>query len=209
MQSLEKRARTVEAALNNALDELMLTREEVEIEILEEPKNILGLINTKQAVIRVWRKADAEDLAVNFLQEVLIYMGEKVEIDAKLKDNTLYLDLSGPNMAILIGKRGSTLDSLQYLTSLVVNKGKKEYIRVIIDTENYRKKREKTLIKLAEKLAYKARKYKKDVVLEPMNPYERRIIHSALQGNEDISTRSEGEDPYRKVRIYLKMKHNS
>ncbi|MBK5251433.1 MAG: protein jag [Peptostreptococcaceae bacterium] len=209
MQSLEKRARTVEAAINIALDELMLTREEVEIEIVEEPKNILGLINIKQAVIKVWRKADAEDLAVNFLQEVLIYMGEKVEIDAKLKDNTLYLDLSGPNMAILIGKRGTTLDSLQYLTSLVVNKGKKEYIRVIIDTESYRNKREKTLIKLAEKLAYKARKYKKDVVLEPMNPYERRIIHSALQGNEDISTRSEGEDPYRKVRIYLNKKHNS
>jgi spoIIIJ-associated protein len=209
MQSLEKRARTVEAAVNIALDELMLTREEVEIEILEKPKNILGFINTKQAVVKIWRKADSEDLAVNFLQEVLIYMGEKVEIDAKLKDNTLYLDLSGPNMAILIGKRGTTLDSLQYLTSLVVNKGKKEYIRVIIDTESYRSKREKTLIKLAEKLAYKARKYKKDVVLEPMNPYERRIIHSALQGNEDISTRSEGEDPYRKVRIYLKRKHNS
>ncbi len=209
MHSLEKRARTVEAAINIALDELMLTREEVEIEVLEKPKNILGLINTKQAVVRVWRKADSEDLAVNFLQEVLIYMGEKVEIDAKLVDNTLYLDLSGPNMAILIGKRGTTLDSLQYLTSLVVNKGKKEYIRVIIDTESYRSKREKTLIKLAEKLAYKARKYKKDVVLEPMNPYERRIIHSALQGNEDISTRSEGEDPYRKVRIYLKRKHNS
>jgi spoIIIJ-associated protein len=209
MQSLEKRARTVEAAINIALDELMLTREEVEIEVLEKPKNILGLINTKQAVVKVWRKADSEDLAVNFLQEVLIYMGEKVEIDSKLIDNTLYLDLSGPNMAILIGKRGTTLDSLQYLTSLVVNKGKKEYIRVIIDTESYRSKREKTLIKLAEKLAYKARKYKKDVVLEPMNPYERRIIHSALQGNEDISTRSEGEDPYRKVRIYLKRKHNS
>jgi len=209
MQPLEKSARTVEAAINIALDELMLTREEVEIEVLEEPKNILGLINTKQALVRVWRKADAEDIAVNFLQEVLIYMGEKVEIQTKLEDNNLYMDLSGPNMAILIGKRGTTLDSLQYLTSLVVNKGKKEYIRVILDTENYRKKREKTLIKLAEKLAYRARKYKKDVVLEPMNPYERRIIHSALQGNEDISTRSEGEDPYRKVRIYLKKKHNS
>ena len=99
MQPLEKSARTVEAAINIALDELMLTREEVEIEVLEEPKNILGLINTKQALVRVWRKADAEDIAVNFLQEVLIYMGEKVEIQTKLEDNNLYMDLSGPNMA--------------------------------------------------------------------------------------------------------------
>ncbi len=209
MKSSEKSARTVQAAVESALDELMLTRDEVEIEILEEPKNILGLINTKQALVRVKQKVDAEEVATNFLQEVLIYMGEKVDIEARLEGNTLYLDLSGPNMAILIGKRGTTLDSLQYLTSLVVNRGKKEYIRVILDTENYRSKREKTLTKLAEKLAYKARKYKKDVVLEPMNPYERRIIHSALQGNEDISTRSEGEDPYRKVRIYLKKKHSN
>lgn len=208
MQSIEKRARTIEAAVNSALDELMLTRDEVNVEVIEEPTTIFGLINTKPAVVRVSQKIDAEDIVRNFLMEVLIYMGEKAEIETKLEGDTLYVDLSGPNMALLIGKRGTTLDSLQYLASLVVNKNKKDYVRVILDTENYRKKREKTLTKLAEKLAYKVKKYKKDVVLEPMNPYERRIIHSALQEEKEISTRSEGEDPYRKVRIFLN-KHNT
>lgn len=204
MQSIEMSGRTVEAAVNSALDELMLTRDEVNIEILEEPTKLLGLINTKPALVRVSKKVDPEAVARNFLKEVLIYMGEEVEIETRLEEGTLHVELSGPNMALLIGKRGTTLDSLQYLVSLVVNKEKKDYIRVILDTEDYRRKREKTLTKLAEKLAYKVKKYKKDVVLEPMNPYERRIIHSALQKEKDVSTLSEGEDPYRKVRIFLK-----
>ena len=107
-------------------------------------------------------------------------------------------------MGILIGKRGQTLDSLQYLTSLVVNKGKSDYIRVKLDTEDYRRRRKETLENLARGIAYKVKKTRKPVVLEPMNPYERRIIHSALQGNKFVETASEGEEPYRHVVVKLK-----
>ena len=138
-----------------------------------------------------------------FLENVFKAMNMDVAIDVKQEGNEINIDLSGDDMGVLIGKRGQTLDSLQYLTSLVVNKGTSEYIRVKVDTEDYRKRRKETLENLAKNLAYKVKRTKKPVSLEPMNPYERRVIHSSLQNDKYVSTHSEGEEPYRKVVITL------
>ena len=138
-----------------------------------------------------------------FLSNVFKAMDMEVNIDVKQEGNEIDIELSGDDMGVLIGKRGQTLDSLQYLTSLVVNKGTSEYIRVKVDTEDYRKRRKETLENLAKNLAYKVKRTKKPVSLEPMNPYERRVIHSALQNDKYVSTHSEGEEPYRKVVITL------
>ena len=150
---------------------------------------------------------DIEERALVFLKDVFASMdlGE-VTITSKYNttDGCLEVDFEGEDMGILIGKRGQTLDSLQYLTSLVVNKGKSDYIRVKLDTEDYRRRRKETLENLARGIAYKVKKTRKPVVLEPMNPYERRIIHSALQGNRFVETVSEGEEPYRHVVVKLK-----
>ena len=150
---------------------------------------------------------EIEERAIVFLKDVFASMdlGE-VEITSKYDttDGCLEVDFEGEDMGILIGKRGQTLDSLQYLTSLVVNKGKSNYIRVRLDTEDYRRRRKETLENLARGIAYKVKKTRKPVVLEPMNPYERRIIHSSLQGNKYVETISEGEEPYRHVVVRLK-----
>lgn len=150
---------------------------------------------------------EVENRAKVFLRDVFASMNlGEVEITSEYNttDGSLEVDFEGEDMGILIGKRGQTLDSLQYLTSLVVNKGKSNYIRVKLDTEDYRKRRKETLENLARGIAYKVRKTRKPVILEPMNPYERRIIHSALQGNKFVETVSEGEDPYRHVVVKLK-----
>ena len=147
-------------------------------------------------------KADAE----KFLNGVFKAMELEVEIKMEYKsaEGNLEIEFLGEDMGILIGKRGQTLDSLQYLTSLVVNKGRQGYIRVKLDTEDYRNRRKETLENLAKSIAYKVRKTRKPVSLEPMNPYERRIIHSALQGNRYVETYSEGNEPYRHVVVKLK-----
>ena len=150
---------------------------------------------------------EVENRAKVFLRDVFASMNlGEVEITSEYNpaDGSLEVDFEGQDMGILIGKRGQTLDSLQYLTSLVVNKGKSNYIRVKLDTEDYRKRRKETLENLARGIAYKVKKTRKPVILEPMNPYERRIIHSALQNDRYVATRSEGEEPYRKVVVYLK-----
>lgn len=150
---------------------------------------------------------EIEERAVVFLRDVFASMNlGEVEIKSVYNrtDGCLDVDFEGEDMGILIGKRGQTLDSLQYLTSLVVNKGKENYIRVKLDTEDYRRRRKETLENLARGIAYKVKKTRKPVVLEPMNPYERRIIHSALQGNKFVETISEGEEPYRHVVVKLK-----
>lgn len=205
MNFVEKTGRTVDEALELALIQLDTARENVEVEVLEEDsKGFLGLFGNKDARIRVTIKVTVDSIAEDFLKDVFENMGVKdTTIQTSLENDVLNINVEGENMAILIGRRGQTLDSLQYLTSLVVNKDREDYIRVILDTENYRKKRKETLERLANKLAYKAKKMRKDIVLEPMNPYERRIIHSALQGNPHVSTRSEGDEPYRKVIIFL------
>lgn len=139
-----------------------------------------------------------------FIVELCEKMGAPVNIEMQDSSEQLRVKLSGDNMSMLIGRRGETLDSIQYLTSLCVNRGRDEYLRVSLDTENYRAKREEALRKLANRMANRARKTGKRVALEPMNPYERRILHSALQNDPDVTTHSEGEEPYRRVIITLK-----
>lgn len=143
-----------------------------------------------------------------FLQDVLKTMGMEVEIISHIdEEGALNIEMKGENMGILIGKRGQTLDSLQYLTNRVANKSQEEYVRVKLDTENYRQRRKETLENLAKNIAYKVKRTKKQISLEPMNPYERRVIHSALQGDKYVSTHSEGEEPYRRVVITLARKY--
>ncbi len=139
----------------------------------------------------------------DFLSKVFAAMGMDVNIEVEKTEEEINIELSGDDMGVLIGKRGQTLDSLQYLTSLVVNKGSSTYTRVKVDTENYRVRRKETLENLAKNLAYKVKRTRRPVTLEPMNPYERRVIHSALQNDKYVSTHSEGEEPYRKVVITL------
>jgi spoIIIJ-associated protein len=205
-KSIEKSAKSVESAISLALEELNADRDDVSIEVLETPiKGFLG-IGTTLAKVRVTIniKGDATQKADQFLSDVFDKMEIEVAIDTKQTEKEMSIILSGNDMGMVIGRRGETLDALQYLTSLVVNRGEEEYIKVTIDTENYRKKREETLERLAKKLAGKVLKYKKSISLEPMNPYERRVIHSALQSYEEISTYSTGTEPNRKVVIALK-----
>lgn len=142
--------------------------------------------------------------ALAFLKEVTEQMGLDIDISAKANEDNVFVNIQGKDSGTIIGKRGQTLDAIQYLTSLVVNKNQENYIRVVVDAENYRSKREKTLEKLANRLADKVVKTKRSVRLEPMNPYERKVIHATLQNNPRVTTRSEGQDPYRRVIIELK-----
>ena len=146
-----------------------------------------------------------------FLDNMFGAMNMTVNVDITFDDdeNSVNIDLSGDNMGVLIGKRGQTLDSIQYLTSLVINKNSEKYVRIKLDTENYRKRRKETLESLAKNIAYKVKRSRRPVSLEPMNPYERRIIHSALQSDKFVSTRSEGEEPFRHVVVYLERENNN
>ena len=157
-----------------------------------------------------YEKIDVEAVTKKFLMDVFAAMGISVEITAKYDEEskTLEADLSGDEIGVLIGKRGQTLDSLQYLISLVVNKGTTEYIRVKVDTENYRQRRKETLENLAKNISYKVKRTRRPVSLEPMNPYERRIIHSALQNDKYVTTHSEGEEPFRRVVVTPKKDSN-
>ena len=205
MEEIRKSAKTVEDAIAAALKELGASREEVDITVIEEgSKGFLGMFGSKDAVVLVKKNFNPEKEAESFLREVFLSMGLIVKIKTELKDKHLLVELTGEDMGILIGKRGQTLDALQYLVNLVVNKKSPYYISVMLDTENYRQRRKETLESLAFNLAKKVKHTKRNVVLEPMNPYERRIIHSALQNDRFVTTYSEGEEPYRNVVITLK-----
>ena len=294
MDFSEKWGTDVETAVKLALDDLKLTRDEVDVTVLEEPSRGFFGIGSKLALVRVEKKKAApapapvveekkeeisavktvteepktekvqnnrehkehrektgsqkhnnkrdrnnnrskkehknrekvemieslepviervpeEDLSVcenhialEFLAEVTEQMGLSLDITAKEGGESLYIDIQGKDSGTIIGKRGQTLDAIQYLTSLVVNKDQENYTRVVVDAENYRAKREKTLEMLAIRLANKVAKSKKSVKLEPMNPYERKVIHATLQNHPHVTTKSEGQDPYRRVIIELK-----
>ncbi len=207
MEVMEFKGKTVADAITAATVELGITSDKLDYEVIEEGKaGFLGLFNAKQAVIRVNLKKSLLERTQEFCDELFAAMEVEthVAIDYKEEDNVMNIDLSGPDMGILIGKRGQTLDALQYLISLFVNRESESYIRVKLDTENYRERRKVTLEKLAKKIAYSVKRSKKPVSLEPMNPYERRVIHSALQNDRYVCTKSEGEEPYRKVVIMLK-----
>lgn len=206
MAYIEKSGKSVEEAIKIALDELKVTSENAKIEILEQPsKGIFGF-GSKMARVRVEAVYDENKTVYKFLRDVLNNMDVKAEIKITKEANNMYINLIGPKMGMIIGRRGQTLDSLQYLVSLVVNKNldRESYIKVILDTEDYRRKREETLERLAERMASKVIKLGRRVELEPMNPYERRIIHASLQDYPGITTYSEGEEPFRKVIISKK-----
>ena len=207
MDMIKVTAKTVEEAVTKALIELEITSDKLEYEVIEKGSaGFLG-IGSKPAVIQAKKKETLEDRAVEFLTQIFDAMSMAVQIDLEYKaeEKELCINLSGGDMGILIGKRGQTLDSLQYLVSLMVNKANAgDYIRVKLDTENYRERRKETLETLAKNIAYKVKRTKRSVSLEPMNPYERRIIHAALQNDRYVVTRSDGEEPFRHVIISLK-----
>lgn len=238
--SIEKRAKSVEEAIAEAIAELGVNKEDANIEIIQEPsKGFLGL-GAKEAVVKVSVQKKLEEIPIekeveevskdkpeevitqetaqnvsevfynsespaenaqNFISDILTAMGLDVKVSAVLEGDIVKINLEGENMGIVIGKRGDTLDSLQYLTSLVINRNSNDYVKVSIDTENYREKRSEALISLSDRLAEKVTRSGKKFALEPMNPYERRIIHANLQESETVTTYSVGQEPYRKVII--------
>ncbi len=203
MEFIEISAKTVDDAVTAACQQLAITSDKLEYEVVDEGKTgILGF-GAKPAIIKARVKATLEDNVKAFLNDVFTAMNIEVvvSIDYNEADRTMNIDLAGEDMGMLIGKRGQTLDSLQYLVSLVTNKDTEDYIRVKVDTENYRERRKATLENLAKNMAHKVKRIRRSVSLEPMNPYERRIIHSALQDDKYVTTHSEGDEPYRRVVI--------
>ena len=283
LEVVEKWGDSINQAVDLALRDMKLTRDDVDVEVLEEPtKGFLGIIGNTLAKVRVTKKGAAvqeehkeekgfqpvekkapekkaevveeepkedskqerrwkkntnkkplselidtdesltpdptaeevdfheqikelppceEHIALDFLKDVIREMGLDLTIKAKANETNVYIELEGPDCGTIIGRRGQTLDALQYLTSLVVNKEHEDYVKVVIDAEDYRARREKTLEQLADKMARKAIKSHRSLKLDPMNPYERKVIHATLQSNPRVTTRSEGQDPYRRVVI--------
>lgn len=206
MDFIEISAKTVDDAITEATIQLGTTSDKLEIEVVDKGSTGFLGIKSKPAVIKVRMKNNTEDNIKDFLSSVFAAMDLQVEIDVKIDEENKIaeVELKGDKMGVLIGKRGQTLDSLQYLTNLAVNKNSENYIKVKLDTEDYRKRRKETLENLAKNIAYKVKRTKKPVFLEPMNPFERRVIHSVLQNDKYVETHSEGEEPYRHVVVTLK-----
>ena len=206
MEWIEFAAKTVDEAITNAMLELGTTADNLEYEVIEKETSGFLRMFGKPARIKVRFKQSLENTAKSFLDKVFRAMNIKTEIEIIYNEENeiLEINLLGEEMGVLIGKRGQTLDSLQYLVSLVINRNAENYIKVKLDTENYRARRKETLENLAKNIAYKVKRNRRSVILEPMNPYERRIIHSALQNDKLVETFSEGEEPYRKVVISYK-----
>nr|WP_300769110.1 RNA-binding cell elongation regulator Jag/EloR [uncultured Acetatifactor sp.] len=201
---VEVSAKTVGEAITEACRKFGVTSDKLDYQIVEEGSSGFLGIGSKPAMIKAAVKVEklsVDEIAKGFLRDVFGAMNMEVAVDVQYEEEsgTMNIDLAGEEMGILIGKRGQTLDSLQYLVSLVVNKESDEYIRVKVDTEDYRARRKETLENLAKNIAYKVKKTRRAVSLEPMNPYERRIIHSALQNDKYIATHSEGDEPFRRV----------
>lgn len=206
MEFREFKAKTVDEAITAASMELGVASTDLEYEIVDKgTSGFLGL-GAKPAIIKAKKKESFIDDIKEYLDNLFKAMDIEAQITIEFdqENNNMDIDVAGPEMGILIGKRGQTLDALQYLISLFVNKKSESYIRVKLDTENYRARRKDTLENLAKNIAFKVKRTRRSFTLEPMNPYERRIIHSALQNDKYVATRSEGEEPYRKVVVYLK-----
>ncbi|MCM1086519.1 MAG: protein jag [Muribaculaceae bacterium] len=206
MDFIEFSAKTVNDAITEACQKFMVASDKLEYEVVEEGSSGFLGIGSKPAIIKARVKCSIEDTAKDFLNSVFEAMNLNVVISIEYNEenHSMDIDLSGDEMGILIGKRGQTLDSLQYLVSLVVNKEMEDYVHIKVDTENYRQRRKETLENLAKNISYKVKRTKRPVSLEPMNPYERRIIHSALQNDKYVTTHSEGDEPYRHVVVVLK-----
>lgn len=205
MDMITVSAKTVDEAITKALIELETTSDKLVYEVIDKGSSGFLGIGAKPAIIRARKEVTVEDKAIEFLNQVFEAMNLQVTIETSYneEEKELSINLIGNDMGILIGKRGQTLDSLQYLTNRVANKTQDGYVRVKLDTEDYRRRRKETLENLARNIAGKVKRTRRTVVLEPMNPYERRIIHSALQSDPAVSTHSEGEEPYRRVVVTL------
>lgn len=206
MEYIEFTAKTVEDAIMQAALHFEVSSEMLDVEVIEKGSTGFLGINSKKAVIKAKKKETVEDKVRDFISDVCKTMNLEVEMISNYDENTkdMEIELKGPEMGVLIGKRGKTLDALQDLARIVANKGTEDYVRVKIDTENYRKRRRDTIENLAKNIAHKVKKTRKSVSLEAMNAYERRIIHSVLQNDRYVTTYSEGEEPYRHVVVALK-----
>ncbi len=209
VKTIEVTGKNTEEAVKVALEQLGATRDEVTIEEIQKAKSGFFGLGSSEAIIRVTYNATPTDHAVSFLEGLLTRMGVTATVEAlPAEEGTVKLNISGENMGVVIGRRGDTLDALQYITSIAVNRGEPNHIKVTIDTENYRMKREETLINLANKVAGRVLKYRKNVTLEPMSSYERRVIHSTLQDVQGVSTYSTGSDPNRRVVVAFGNRNN-
>ena len=206
MEFIEISAKNVDDAITQATVQLGITSDQLEYEVLDKGSTGFLGIGSKNAVIKARKKFSIDENVVEFLSSSFDARMMEVEILVAVneEEHIIEVELKGDDMGILIGKRGQTLDSLQYLTNLAINKHSDEYYKVKIDTEDYRKRRKETLENLAKNIAYKVKRTKRPVSLEPMNPFERRIIHSALQNDRYVTTHSEGDEPYRHVVVTLK-----
>ena len=206
MEFIEISAKNVDDAITQATVQLGITSDQLGYEVLDKGSTGFLGIGSKNAVIKARKKFSIDENVVEFLSSIFDAMKMEVEILVAVneEEHIIEVELKGDDMGILIGKRGQTLDSLQYLTNLAINKHSDEYYKVKIDTEDYRKRRKETLENLAKNIAYKVKRTKRPVSLEPMNPFERRIIHSALQNDRYVTTHSEGDEPYRHVVVTLK-----
>ena len=206
MEFIEISAKNVDDSITQATVQLGITSDQLEYEVLDKGSTGFLGIGSKNAVIKARKKFSIDENVVEFLSSIFDAMKMEVEILVAVneEEHIIEVELKGDDMGILIGKRGQTLDSLQYLTNLAINKHSDEYYKVKIDTEDYRKRRKETLENLAKNIAYKVKRTKRPVSLEPMNPFERRIIHSALQNDRYVTTHSEGDEPYRHVVVTLK-----
>lgn len=206
MEFIEISAKNVDDAITQATVQLGITSDQLEYEVLDKGSTGFLGIGSKNAVIKARKKFSIDENVVEFLSSIFDAMKMEVEILVAVneEEHIIEVELKGDDMGILIGKRGQTLDSLQYLTNLAINRHSDEYYKVKIDTEDYRKRRKETLENLAKNIAYKVKRTKRPVSLEPMNPFERRIIHSALQNDRYVTTHSEGDEPYRHVVVTLK-----
>ena len=201
VKSIEAKGESIDAAVENALQQLGLHRDDVSVEVLQTPKSGFLGIGKEPAVVRVSYQTSPAGRAQDFIEGFLVRFGvpAQVRVRENFAENALDIELVGDNMGALIGRKGETLDALQYLTSIVTNREEEEHWRVTLDAEGYRQKREESLEELAKRTAQKALKYKKPVALEPMNPHERRIVHACLQEVEGVTTYSIGTEPNRKV----------
>ncbi len=221
MMHVEKTGRTVDEAVELALKDLAVTIEEVDVEVVEEPsKGLLGILGSKHARVRVTMKStqgedapaeqgidgyqeDIQPKVEEFLMEVLSEMGLETQLSIVEEEECLFINVEGDGLGLLIGKRGQTLEAVQYITNIVANRYSSKRVRVIIDAEGYRKRREEVLQQLANRLAHRVERNGESIMLEPMSAHERKIIHTTLQNNPRVLTRSEGEEPNRKVIIQV------
>ncbi|MBQ3055700.1 MAG: protein jag [Oscillospiraceae bacterium] len=202
MAQFEATGKTIEEAISNACSTAGVDRDSVSVEVLENPKSGFLGIGGQLAKVRVTYEEAIDNSVEGFLSGLFQHMGvEATATVTETEDGNLAIDLAGENMGLLIGRRGETLDALQHITNLVVNRGAEKHVRVTMDTENYRQKREESLIRLAKKTASQVVKYRRNRTLEPMNAYERHVIHTALQEFENVDTSSVGTEPNRRVVI--------